>query len=114
MNVLDLLAGNERGQLAFRLLAAELIIEAAERGDLENETVDWAVYRLTSQANIARAKDRRERETRTTFVGRHAITVKVEQILRNRTYDRHPETEELFNEMLDDVDEAVRSEVFHG
>lgn len=40
-------------------------------------------------------------------MARQALTTEIEAILRNRTYDRHAYDEETFEELLDDIDEAV-------
>jgi hypothetical protein len=38
---------------------------------------------------------------------REDLTSDIEEILRKRTYDRHPADEELFEELLDEIDAAV-------
>lgn len=42
-----------------------------------------------------------------TTTERHPLTVQIETILRGRTYDDHAADEDLFDELLVDIDEAV-------
>lgn len=53
MNVRDVLAGSPSGQAVVRQLAAELIRESVERGDLDSPTVSWAAGRLLQAADEA-------------------------------------------------------------
>lgn len=41
---------------------------------------------------------------------RSPLTLKIEEILRNRTYDLHPADDDLFEELLDEIDDAVASQ----
>lgn len=46
----NLLANNDSARSAFRHAAAAMLVEATERGDLDMDTVQWAVDRLQSFA----------------------------------------------------------------
>lgn len=46
----------ESGIYGIRLMAADLIREATERGDLDQEAVTWAAIRMLQRANDSEAR----------------------------------------------------------